>query len=244
MNKITEIVYGNSTFLTLSNTNFRKNRIINFNTFFSIGDLSFIEEFKINVPQEIFTETKYDFTEQMIMLNLSIKEKNKIRIWCSRHNSDEYILLLFISDYLKNKDCNISVVYVDDYNSKYQSVSMLRENELEKAVGYEKKLLCKDIEQLSKLWKYVKDNNANMRIMINNSVKLVSYDYFDDIILHKLKELGRVKEWILVGKLMSEYHLVDLIFVYLIDRLIKNDKIRIVVEDINREFDNIIEINI
>lgn len=104
-----------------------------------------------------------------------------------------------------------------------------------------KKLNTEDIKELSYEWENIINKKADIRLMIDKKIKLVSYDYFDDIIINKLKELGKVKESRLVANLLSEYNLVDLIFVYLINRLINKNIIK-VIEKNERAFDNIIEI--
>ena len=244
MQKITEIVFGNSLYVTMLNSKLEENEIILFNTFFSIGDLTDIDEFKIYVSKEIVEPMQvYNFYEQINMLNKAIKNNNKIRVWCSRKDSDSYILLTFVCNYLKDIKCDLYVIYSDDYNNECMSPAQLKEEELEKIVSYEHKLDNNDILKLSKVWNYVKNNNADIRIMENNKVNLVSYDYFDNIIINKLKDLGQVKQVTLVAHLLSNYHLIDLIFVYLINRLIENNKIVIIEKSPdNNNYKNIISI--
>lgn len=244
MNEVIEIIFGDSTYFTMSKSKLNMNKIIKFNTLFSIGDISNISNDSICVPKEIFKENFYDFSKEMRLLDSFIKNNKKIRIWTSRNDSDSYILLTYLCNYLKDVNCNLYVVYVDDYDINCQSPSILREEQLEEAVKYEKKLLLQDIKELANIWVYIKNNKADMRLMINKKVELVSYNYFNDIILNKLKELGRVKESRLVANLLIEYHIVDSIFVYLIDRLINKDKIKVVKKsESGRKFDNIIELN-
>lgn len=80
-----------------------------------------------------------------------------------------------------------------------------------------------------------------MRIIENNKVKSVTYDYYNDIILNKLNELGEVKMVSLVGRLMSNIHLYDTVFTYLIYRLIKEEKIIVTSKD-ERYWKSIIKI--
>lgn len=244
MQQTTEIIFGNSIYVTMLNSKLKENEIILFNTIFSVGDLTDIDNFKIYVPKEIIELMQvYDFSKQINILNNAIKNNNKIRVWCSRKDSDSYILLTFICNYLKNIKCNLYVVYSDDYDNSCMSPAQLREEELEKASYYEQKLTNNDILELSKVWYYIKNNNVDIRIMENNKVKLVSYDYFDDIIINKLKELGEIKQVVLVANLLSNFHLIDLIFVYLINRLIKDNKIVIIKKSVdNNEYNNIISI--
>ena len=242
MQKITEIVFGNSMYFTMKNSKIKENEIILFNTIFSIGDLKDIDKFKIYVSKEIIESMQvYDFSKEIKKLNNAVKNGNKIRIWCSRQDSDSYILLVYICNYLKDKNSDLYVVYSDDYDSSCMSPACLKEVELENATSYEKKLNNENILELSNEWNNIKNSSADIRIMENNKVKLVSYDYFDDIIVNKLKNLGAVKQVTLVAHLLSNYHLIYLIFVYLINILIKNNKIIIIEKDLDgNDFRNII----
>lgn len=242
MQKITEIVFGNSLYFTMKNSKLKENEIILFNTIFSIGDLKDIDKFKIYVPKDIIESMQvYDFSKEIKKLNNAVKNGNKIRIWCSRQDSDSYILLAYICNYLKDKNSDLYVVYSDDYDSSCMSPACLKEVELENASSYEEKLNNENILELSNEWNCIKNSSADIRIIENNKVKLVSYDYFDDIIINKLKKLGAVKQVTLVAHLLSNYHLIDLIFVYLINRLIENNKIIIIEKDENdNNFRNII----
>lgn len=244
MEKITEIVFGNSIYFTMKNSKLNENEIILFNTIFSIGDLRDIDKFKIYVSKDIIESMQvYYFSKEINELNNAVKNGNKIRIWCSRQDSDSYILLVYICNYLKDTKCDLYVVYSDDYDSSCMSPACLKEEELENSACYEKKLNNENILELSNEWNYIKNNRADIRIMENNKVKLVSYNYFDDIIVNKLKELGAVKQVTLVAHLLSNYHLIDLIFVYLINRLIENNKIIIIEKDLDgNDYNNIISV--
>lgn len=244
MQKITEIVYGNSIYFTMKNSKLKENKIILFNTIFSIGDLRDIDNFKIYVSNDIIEPMQfYDFTNEIFELNNAVENKHKIRVWCSHQDSDSYILLTYICNYLKDRECDLYVIYSDDYNNDCMTPACFKADELEKTIFYERKLNNENILELSNEWDYIKNNAANIRIMKNNKVKLVNYSYFDDIIIRKLKELGAVKQVTLVGHLLSDYHLIDLIFVYLINRLIENNKIIIVEKDLeNNDFKNIISV--
>ena len=232
MKNTTEIIFGDSTNYTMSRSRLGKNEIIKFNTAFSIADLSHINQFKIILPKDIYKEEIiYDFSEEMNILNSSIKEKNKIRIWCSHQESDSYILLAYISNYIKGKDCSLYVIYSDEQNKKILSPAMLRELDFEKLTDMEHKLTNDEIVELSNLWNKIKRQKSDMRIMENEKVKLVSYDYFNDILLKKLNELGEVKSSVLVGHIMSNLHISDTVILYLVERLIELKKIIVIEKD-------------
>ena len=241
MENLTEIIFGDSTNYTMSRSQFGKNEIIKFNTVFSIADLSCINQYKIILPKDIYKEEIiYDFSEEMNKLDNSIKKKNKIRVWCSHQDSDSYILLTYISNYIRGKDCSLYVIYSDEQNKEFLSPAMLREHELEKLTEKEHKLTNEEMIELSNLWNKIKTQKSNMRIMEHGNVKLVSYDYFNNFILNELNKLWKVKIVELVGYIMSNLYLIDVIILYLIERLIKLNKIEII-KDENRLWDCIIK---
>ena len=78
MKNTTEIIFGDSLYYTMSRSELGKNEIIKFRTTFSIADLSFIDQFKIILPKDIYKEKiVYDFREEMNKLDNSIKKKTK-----------------------------------------------------------------------------------------------------------------------------------------------------------------------
>ena len=80
------------------------------------------------------------------------------------------------------------------------------------------------------------------KIPKNREVKLVSFDYFNNKILNVLKTLGKVKVSKLVATFMKDFHLSDLIISYLVVRLIKKGKIKVIKYG-ERFFENVIAIN-
>lgn len=246
MDKITEIVSGNSIYVTMLNSRLGQNQILNFNTYFSIADISDISDYKIEVSNNICGRTlEYDFGNEMKLLDAAIKNNNKIRVWCSYQDADSYILLTFICNYLKSvdKEIDVYVVYSDDYNNIVMSPSLLRENELEEASAYEKILSKRDIISLAKIWNTLEQESADIRIMQNGNVKFVNVDYFNKIILDKLSILGEVKQIKLVSELLREYHLLDLIFVNLIDKLIECGRINVIEKDVDgNKYNDIISV--
>ena len=105
---------------------------------------------------------------------------------------------------------------------------MLIECKLEKLAEKEHELTNDEIINLSNLWDKIKTQKSDMRIMENEKVKLVSYDYFNDTLLNKLNELGKVRVSVLVGHIMSNLHIADTIILYLVQRLIELNKITVI----------------
>ena len=243
MNNITEIVYGDSTYHTISHSKLNQHKIIKFNTYFSVGNLEDIDNYKISVPKWYLDDNIYDFAREMSSLDESIKANHKIRVWCSRDDVNSYILLLFITNYLKDKCINLSVIYSGDFDSDHnQSPSLLREEELEALSNFEHEITKNDFIKLADIYNDIKDVKCDIRVMINQELSLLSLDFFEDMILDKLKIVDSISISKLTVNLMSEYYLNDIIWANLIKRLIDNHKI-IVINNGTRFFENIISLN-
>ena len=242
MDNITEIVYGNSMYYTINKSKLNKHKIIMFNTYFSIASLEDIDNYKITVPKYFLDDNIYDFSKEMKELDDSVNCNHKIRIWCSRDDINSYMLMLFITNYLKDKECNLYVIYSDEYDKKYnQSPALFKEKELEELSHYEHKLTKYDFIKLSDVWNDIKNVKCDLRVMVNKEISLVSLNYFDKLILDELRELGNVSIMKLVGNLIEKYYLSDIIWSFLIEILI--DKEQIIITNIgNRFFENIISI--
>ena len=240
-----EIVFGNSCYMSMKESKLQKNNILLFNLLLNVGDLSLIEEYKINIPNELCNETSnYFFENEMKIINETIKRNNKIRIWTSHYNIYSYLIMLYICSNLKNSKCELYVTYSDEYgNDKYcVSPSMMNLKELEKLSKLEHKLSKNDILKFSKIWENIIKNNSEMRVLENGIVKSVSISYYDSMIIDNLKLLGTFKISKLVAILMQKIYLMDILYVYLIKRLIKNGKIKIVEKDKDIFFNNVVEL--
>ncbi len=243
--KILEIVFGNSCYMTMKNSPFRVNNILLCNLLLNVGDLSKIEEHKINIPDELCNEIgNYSFEKEIIIVNEAIKRKDKMRIWTSHYNVYSYLIMLYICNILKNIECDLYVTYSDEYGNaeNYISPSVMNSKELEILAKLEHKLTKDEIIEYSNMWEEIVKINSEMRVFENGAVKSVSINYYDNVILDKLKELGQVKISKLVAMLMKEIYLTDNLYVYIIKRLIKNDKIRIVKINDNIFFNSVIEL--
>lgn len=150
--------------------------------------------------------------------------------------------MLYICNIAKRQDCVLYVTYSDEYGKDYISSSLMSPIELEELSKLEHKLTKDEIIKYSNMWEEIVKINSEMRVLENGTVKSVSINYYDNVILDKLKELGQVKISKLVAMLMKEIYLTDNLYVYFIKKLIKNDNIRIVKIDNNRFFNSVIEL--
>lgn len=251
MKNITEIVFGDSLCHEIKISKFSKNNtIIKFDPLFSICDLSNIDKHILTLNDEycdLISLEIYDINNTYSLKNTnndleeSIKNNNKIRIWTTHNQIDSYLMFLYVCNYFSNIECNLYVLFSDEFDKECYSPSCMNENELEELSKLEHKLTKEEIKKYSNEWKEIISDNLDLRIIENNKVKSVTFDYYNDIILNKLNELGEVKMVSLVGRLMSGIHLYDTVFTYLIYRLIKEGKIIITSKE-ERYWKNIIKI--
>lgn len=240
--KITNIINGHSLDLTMNESK-TLNNIIEFNAYFSVADFTNIEKKKLILPKKIYMQMyKYNFSEKIEQLDKAINNNEKIRIWTSHFDVDSYLLFLYICDYLKDKECNLFVLYSDDYNEYCYSPSCMNCEELENLTKLEHKLNNEEIREFSKIWQYIKSKKCDMRILEDKKIKLVSFDYYNEILLNILKEQGEITICRLTALFMMEYHISEMIVCYLIKRLIKQNEIRITVISDERYFLNKIEL--
>ncbi len=241
--KTLEIVFGYSCYHTMKNSKFKNNYILKFNTLFNIGDLSNIENYEISVPKELCLDKKNNYIkEKTDKIIDNINCKNKIRVWTGHGDVYSYLIMLYVSSVIKKYNYELYVLYSDDYNKNYPSPSVMREEELIDLEKLEHKLSNEEIIENDNTWKKLVKENNDLRIIEKDSVKSVSLDYYDDYILNTLKIMGKVKMSKLVGKLMRDVYLQDIMYVYLIERLIKKDKIKITLDNSIRYFENLIEV--
>lgn len=237
MNNIVDILYGASACYSFKKSKIN-NLVIEFDTIFSVANLDNIDNYILTYPNELFDD--YNFSKEIETLN-NLTNTHKVRIWCSKKDADSYILLCYMCYYLKDKTNNISVIYSEDYNENYNTPAIIREEEFIDALKHEYKLTIDDINELANSFINIKDIPTDIRIMKDNKISLENYDYYNDIILNIIKD-KELKISNVVGQLLTYYdHLVDIIYCYLIQRMIESGIIK-VVEDSDRFFDNIISL--
>lgn len=241
MNNITEIIYGDSLCYTLKQCDFiGNNKIIKFDKFLSFADLSSMDKSLIKLSEDfcdfIYPEINHKFDTVLSLeclnkeLDDAIRRNSKIRIWSSHQESESYLTFIYVCNYFSNSNCDLYVMFSDEYDKDCYSPACMNESELKDLTKLEHKLSKEEIFEYANLWKKVVKDNSNMRIMENGEVKSVSFDYYNDVILDKLKELGEVKSVMLAANLMIDYHMSDIFISYLVYRLIKSNKIKIVKE--------------
>ncbi len=236
-----EIIFGHSCYYTMKNIN---DNILMLNVLFNIGDLSDYRNHKINIPENLRLEDKNaNFKSEYNIIIDNIKQKNKIRVWTGRNDIYSYLIMLYICSIIKDYNYELYVLYCDDYNNDYPSPSVMREEELKKLSRLEHKLTNEEINNNVNIWNGLVSENSDLRVIDSGNVKSVSIDFYDNFIIDTLKSMGKVKMCQLVGKLMQKVYLHDTMYVYLINRLISINKIKITLYNDVRYFESLIEYN-
>ncbi len=242
--KTLEIVFGDSSNNLLKKVNLVNSDILMINMLFNVGDLSNISNYIIDVPKKLcISEKNYCVKGETYKIIDNINKRNKIRVWSGHRDIYSYLILLYVSSIIKKYNYELYVVYCDEYNKDYPSISVMNEEEIKKLIKLEHKLSIEEIEGNYNIWKRLIDENEALRVLEDGIVKSVSLDYYDDYILDTLKDLGKVKICQLIGRLMQEVYLQDVLYEYLISRLINNEKIIIYKDDNSKYCDNFIHIN-
>lgn len=226
---VVEVILSGAPSLSLRNSAFKENEIIDFRVSLSIGNLSNIDNYIVELPKNIYHEKIVcNLNNEISKLISFVDSDYKIRIWSSHIVPDSYLLLLFVCSCLKNKIDNIIVLYSDEYNEECYSPGTMTSDELEKLSALEHILSKKEICELSDKWNMIKKENSNLRIVQNENVKSVNYDYFDNEIINMIDKLKSTKIIDLTYELSKKYYISDSVFVFLISRLIDLGRIKVI----------------
>lgn len=246
----TEIVFGDYMNYEISNNNtLRNNKILKFDVLLSICDLSNInngivsynDDFYNLIKSESIYEIKRKYTTKEIFdeLKVSLENNNKICIWSAHNKIDSYLMLLCVCNYAINYNCNLYVLFADEFNDDYFSPEVIKEGNFNK---FEHKLTMQEIKKYSNEWQEIVNANSNMRVIEDNKIMSVSFDYYNSIILGKLKEYNKIKTAEFIAILLQSIYLFDTVLTYLVERLIKQEKI-IFVNKEEKLWKSIIKIN-
>lgn len=237
-----EIIFGKSCYYTMKNSKLNDN-VLMLNVLFNVGDLSNYKNYKISIPKELCLEDKNgNFEQEYNVIVDNINKKNKIRVWTGRKDIYSYLVMLYICSIIKDYNYELYIIYCDDYDKNYSSPGVMREEELKKLSKLEHKLTKEEINNNVSIWNNLVNENSDLRVIDSGNVKSVSIDFYDNYIIDTLKSMGKVKICQLVGRLMKNIYLQDIMYVYLINRLINSNKIEITLEKGIRYFENFVDI--
>ena len=194
------------------------------------------------LKNEFQFEPEHNWKEELFN---NIDNNTKIRIWSSKASSSDYLLLPYLCNLLKDKCNNISVVYSTDYNKEAWSINFLSSREIEPILKYEKDLSEEQINNFSNEWKKLVEANSELRILEDGKIVNKKYSDYDNLIINTLKELGRCKYAVLLSNFLERNainEIDDSIYFYLVNRLISQNKIKIVKHG-DSDLHNIIEVS-
>ncbi len=199
-----------------------------------IGKLNKIEEFdRSELKEYLKLDLNYDFKDLFNKLSEYVSKSNKIRVWSSIYDTEEYLLLLFICHHFKDK--NISVIFSNEIRDANR-INCLDKDEIKEIYNKEHILSDLEKEKYNKEWIKIINSNKELRFMNNGVVQSVDINYFDNVILERLNKLGKVEKRKLIMDLISnpivdKCQYADFILEYLIDNLIKKGLINSTIED-------------
>lgn len=226
-----EIVSSYAAFETILKSNFKDNVIICMPLCLSIGDLNTLKYYDRNsiklVHDYIDEELNYkDDMEKFIKL---LENADNIRIWSSHLDDDEYLLLLYLSNFIK--ESNIYVIFSEEYQYTCYSISCMTSKEINELSKREHRLTKNDISYFKYQWNEILNENSDYRYLHNGNIKNVSFNYFFEDILSFLKDKGEILTSKFIAYLMA-YKVInnasDDLYRYIINLLIDEKKIKII----------------
>jgi Adenylate cyclase, class 2 (thermophilic) len=115
---------------------------------------------------------------------------------------------------------------------------------VQQELNKEKRLTQLELNEYLRIWKKLKNDNKQMRIIKDKQITSVDENYFDNIILYHLQKefkkgytLGN-----LLGTMMTRYHLSDIFFDIRIKQLIDDKKIKVIEENKEKRYKSLIEL--
>lgn len=210
-----------------------KNPIICLPLELSYGDLSDLENYNRNCLENLYDschyipfERNFNFSNEFKLLESYVNSSQKIRIWASHLDANEYCLLLYLCYCFPNE--NISVVFSEEFNWHCKSIGMMSSEEITELLNREHNLCKEEIDDYCRQWEEVLEANSDLRYLVNGKVKNESIDYFDDEIIYRLKKSGEVNLYTFITDLILDdviNNSSDTLYKFLIEKLIKQKKI-------------------
>lgn len=228
-NKIIEIVSSDSAYGLISRLN--DNLKVCLPLSLNIGKLDGLKDYN---RKELLKYNKdileTEFSKIIDKLKDYVKNAEKIIVWSSHFDSDDYCLLLFICNLFIDKE--ISVIYSDEFNFSATTLSMLSIDDLKNYEYKEHYLKKYEKEDYVREYNKIIKENSELRYMINGKVISCSIDYFEEEIIKRSKNIENITFNKLVANLMIEPIIPkviysDWIYKYFVEELIKKDKISI-----------------
>lgn len=195
-----------------------------------IGNLDSVKPFNRKTLAQYYKKNiSYNYTYDFNKLKELVNNCTKIRVWSSHLDSDDYCLLLLICYLFQDKE--ISVIFSEELNWSATTIGAVSEKEICQLEKREHILTEWQKEDYCNEWKRIVNENSELRYMINGTVISCNIDRFDNEIINRLEKMGKTYIYKLVGDLMANpiipnIMFSDWIYIYLIERLEKNKRIK------------------
>ncbi len=235
---IIEIVSSDSAMGALKNAGINNIRVC-LPLILSFGDLSDMNEYSRDSLKKLYKSFQYipfekgfNFQREIELLKEYVKDAKMIRVWSSHLNCDEYCLLLYICSLFPDRE--IRVVFSEEVSWYCMSIGMSSKGEIEELLKREHILSKQEKEDYASKWKKINLDNTDLRYLYNGEVQSVSIDFFDEEILAYLHKYNEIKLTEFIGVLMGNNVIGDtgdLLYRYLINRLIEQGKIDLRIEN-------------
>ncbi len=207
----------------------------------AIGDLKHNRDAFL---KELYEDPEWQYHNYLEDVANGLNDDTILRVWSSKKNDNDYLLLLYVCNYFKGKINNLHIVFCDDYNENICSIAATDAKEIKGMLEYEQELTKEEIQEYARLWNGLLEANSELRVLEEGKVKNKKYaDYYTDI-LDILREEKEITIANLIAKCMVNKVINDagsIIYSYLIDKLISMGKIK-VIEKKERHFVDVIEL--
>lgn len=223
-NDIIEIVSSISE-LNLLRKAGNKNTIVALPLELEIGKININNPFDRSNLTDYYNDSyNYDFTSIYTKLKELTKETNKVRIWSSHLNTNDYCLLLLMCSCFKN--VNIGAIYSEELNWNFTTLSAISVEDIPKLETKEHILQNFEKDDYVNEWNNILKDNKELRYVIHSRVKSVDINNFDSFIINRLTSMGKVYIYKFIASLMVDSFIPlvsysDSVWLYLINNLEK-----------------------
>ena len=149
----------------LKRSGFARNLVLCLPLQLSYGDLKSLEQYDRSCLKKLYPkEENLSFEKEIERLKNHLSNSDRIRIWSSHKNADEYLLLLYICSLFPEK--NISVVFADEYDehdSYCWSIRGMGVEEVNELVEKEHILSSLEKENYKKMFQEIVNINSELR---------------------------------------------------------------------------------
>lgn len=202
------------------------------------------ESFLRNYIQEDYIDIKNQIESFLKLIDQDVL----VRIWSSKKNANDYLLVYYMCNLLRNMKIPISVIYTTDYNEYVLHIAQMKKEEFLCFFDYQKRLSKEEVNKFAMKWDKLVEENGELRVCVGGTIVSKNYRDYDEIILsmlHKIQlEDGICTKSKLVGRFMAQEIISDMsvrMGYFLINRLIQNGKIKVVKRDA-KEFHDVISL--